>query len=234
MNHPCNETQKLAPLAVGGDLDPEPLEALRLHVEGCPACAELMRAAETARAAYRGALPQAGSVDLWPAIRRRMVAETRTEAERAPRSPLRRLPTAVRATAALAAAAALLFLARPWLSGAPENQAGDQPAIAEVTDFAPPADASTAVASASAFPVEALSGVSARPAGELPGGTLAGRTARHADGGGLMRMEGPTMGEELRQQALQAPRGGAVQLRGIPWGPQGADAQAASSRSWPR
>lgn len=234
MNHPCNETEKLAPLAVGGDLDPGPLEVLRLHVDGCPACAQLMRAAEAARAAYRGALPRVEPVDLWPAIRRRLVAETSPEAERVRRSPLRRLPSAVRATAALAAAAALVFLARPWLSGAPENQAGDQPAIAEVTDFAPPADAPAVLASASAFPVEALSGVSARPVGELPGGTLAGRTARQADGGGLVRMEGPTMGEELRQQALQAPRGGAVHLRGIPWGPQGADAQAASSRSWPR
>ena len=55
MNHSCTETEKLAPLAVGGDLEAGPLEALRGHVLDCPDCASVVTAAGAARAAYRGA-----------------------------------------------------------------------------------------------------------------------------------------------------------------------------------
>lgn len=128
-NHlPCNIVDERLPLFVGGDLDPEALEAVRTHLAGCPPCREREARAVGAREAYRGALVQEASPDLWPGVRAALERDRLLETETpAPLAPVLRGP-GFRRVRRIAAAAAILLVAgllvtRPW--GGPFGALGD-------------------------------------------------------------------------------------------------------------
>lgn len=113
----CGEVREKLPLYVGGDLDPDVLDAVRGHLELCGECAHHMARATAARrelvAAFRAQEGEVDSPGLWPGIRAKLLIEGRIhageggEAHAAPPRPRR--ARWIWALAPLAAAAALLF-----------------------------------------------------------------------------------------------------------------------------
>jgi hypothetical protein len=115
----CKEILERIPLYVGGDLDPEALEAVRTHVDACESCARCAGDASRARQVFLTSFREREAVlprpDLWAGIRGVLVDEGRIPGSlsrdaavtRTPRSRLR----LVRHVTSLAAAAALLVYA---------------------------------------------------------------------------------------------------------------------------
>lgn len=62
---PCAEVRAAIPLLVGDDLEPEALEAARLHLASCRACTRALGAAQDARGALGRLRTQASAPDLW-------------------------------------------------------------------------------------------------------------------------------------------------------------------------
>jgi len=82
-DHPeaCSEIRSHLPLYVGGDLDAPVLSAVAEHLQGCDACREVLRGAESARNVMAVTLgPPPGlkdgqGLDLWPGLREQLRAE---------------------------------------------------------------------------------------------------------------------------------------------------------------
>jgi len=122
----CTEILERIPLYVGGDLDPEALEAVRTHVDDCESCARCAGDASRAREVFLTSFREREAVlprpDLWAGIRDVLVEEGRipgslsredaasNNSSVAPRAPRARLRL-VRHALSLAAAAALLVYA---------------------------------------------------------------------------------------------------------------------------
>jgi hypothetical protein len=113
----CGEVREKLPLYVGGDLDPDALDAVRGHLELCGECARLTGRATAARrelvAAFRAQESGIDSPGLWPGIRAKLLIEGRIHsgdgAEVRAASPRARPTRWIWALAPLAAAAALLL-----------------------------------------------------------------------------------------------------------------------------
>lgn len=150
----CGEAREKLPLYVGGDLDPDVLEAVRAHFQECSACAEQSFEAQRARrelvAAFRQPEALTLSPNLWPGIRATLRAEGRVRDAvapvRLPAAPARaRRPHWTWAFAPVAAAAALLLVAQlggGGLERAPRTlPVADAPRTAPTTEvvLAPPA-----------------------------------------------------------------------------------------------
>jgi Putative zinc-finger len=75
-DHPetCSEIQGHLPLYVGGDLEPEILDAVARHLACCEACRVASRAAEDARRVMGLALSGERVPDLWPGVRENLHA----------------------------------------------------------------------------------------------------------------------------------------------------------------
>jgi len=135
----CDEVLEKVPLFVGGDLDPEALESVRVHLVICGACAQ--RAGEAARArralvaAFRAREADFVHPDLWPGIRATLLSEGRIRAGEIPvlrstsaasTASSKRAPRLLRTLVPLAAAAALVALVQlgGWFEGAEPGRAG--------------------------------------------------------------------------------------------------------------
>jgi len=133
----CGEVREKLPLYVGGDLDPDVMDAVRGHLELCSECARHMARATGARrvlvASFRAQEGEVDQPELWPGIRAKLLAEGRIRVEgsaevgvSAPRATRR--PRWLWALAPLAAAAALLlFLQAGDELGAPAVLPKNQP-----------------------------------------------------------------------------------------------------------
>jgi len=75
----CGEVRDKLPLYVGGDLDPEVLDAVRGHLDLCGECARRAARAGGARrvllASFQGSEGDAARPGLWPGIRARLHSE---------------------------------------------------------------------------------------------------------------------------------------------------------------
>ena len=164
----CSEIEERLPLFVGGDLDPEGLEAVREHLANCATCSERHGVVSEAREAFvatlrTSSLPPTGSEEgsLWDGIR--AVLEEEGRLGRAPYADLQEtattpvLPFYRRATLRslpLVAAAAVLILFG-WMkfgNSVPGGETVVDPfndsstLLADDSSFAPPAGTSTPVA----------------------------------------------------------------------------------------
>lgn len=129
----CAEYRAEIPLVVGGDLETEVLDLALAHLAGCEPCA-----VETARAArardvllgglateLASGLASGPAPGLWPSIRAELTlpgASVETErrgASQEVRGRLLPFPRALPGVAALAAAALLLLVVRPWQAEEP-------------------------------------------------------------------------------------------------------------------
>lgn len=83
----CSDVVEKLPLYVGGDLEPEGLEAVRGHLADCERCVEELQVVSRARRALVAALRveedstahDDGGLDLWPGIRAALVRDGRLE-----------------------------------------------------------------------------------------------------------------------------------------------------------
>src|SRR5262245_8580636 len=139
----CGEVREKLPLYVGGDLDPDVLEAVRGHVELCAECARSLGKAAGARrvlvSAFRAQEGDVEQPNLWPGIRSKLLVEglVRPEGEAATRTvaPTTRRTSWAWALPPRAAAAALaLYLQLGDESSILPREQGPRPREIEVVD----------------------------------------------------------------------------------------------------
>ena len=121
----CGEVREKLPLYVGEDLDPEVLDAVRMHLDRCLSCARMAESAARARkaliSAFRGREADGARPGLWPGIRSALRAEGRIHEASIPvplaasklsavKGPRTHRSWRVRTLVPLTAAAALLAL----------------------------------------------------------------------------------------------------------------------------
>lgn len=178
----CSDVAEKLPLFVGGDLEPDGLEAVRGHLARCERCVEELQVASSARTALLGALQAGegatahgeGGLDLWPGIRAALEREGRLGASAQRSRPVPPTPSmapgplrgrapllSFRRPRAVAAAAALLLTLGPlalwsswgpWAIGGRGAGAPSGPAPADVVVSGPAAPGGVPLLASEAAP----------------------------------------------------------------------------------